>query len=733
MQQHRSSQAMEEEKKQKKLPIDARLLSEAVIELNISRRSVRLYPPEHPIAKESINRAFELLKNLFEMRSSITLGIAKNTLVIDEYTLDKKNPVFSEFALSLHDKGLAAITFYNGLEVEEIVSLHELITMREGPTGKALLENAEKKGIRHIQLGLIDLSKFDFIQGAFKPGALESKLWEDYVYGLLEGKLAENEAEGIILTIPPEQIAVFINSHISEDTPDETYDRVISTYLRRKGRLRLNKETFDRFLSFIYNLSPELKSQFLKRAFCNPHSETAEIEALAELTEKDIQRVLEVFNKQSLELPESLMNVLTKLTTAKSEGKFLSDLGRGETIVDDIEIDENIAGLLKERSDVFVSEQYKRDLEMMLRGFKAEEGPLSETLRQECGEKVIDLNISETMLELLESDSINNNDCLNLLTKLSELANAFLETGRFQELCDIYNGIYSHSLSGRFKVEASSMLDYFYRSNEFISRLVEAFKFWGRYDREGAVRLARGLKQYLLSPLLDALSTESDPSVRKFLLHVISTFGSDVIPEAVRRLNDERWYVVRNMIYLLRECGGEKYLKQCLNHIKKLAKDKNNKICIEAVKTLLEFDTPIAPSYLKHYLRSKNFELRQQAVMLAGAYKVKDAVPYLIELLVKKDPFGTESYYKVSIVKALAEIGDPRAIDPLKKIYNSKALLYRGILDELKIEIFRTLQSYPRIAIRPLLELGVNSKNKEIRSICENLLKGSIPTEHKGA
>jgi hypothetical protein len=408
-------------------------------------------------------------------------------------------------------------------------------------------------------------------------------------------------------------------------------------------------------------------------------------------------------------------------------------LGRGETIVDDIEIDENIAGLLKERSDLFVSEQYKRDLEMMLRGFKAEEGPLSKTLRQECGEKVTDLNISETMLELLESDSINNKDCLNLLTKLSELANAFLETGRFQELCDIYNALYSHSLSGRFKVESSSMLDYFYRSDQFISRLVEAFKFWGRYDREGAVRLARGLKQYLLSPLLDALSTESDPSVRKFLLYVISTFGSDVIPEAVRRLNDERWYVVRNMIYLLRECGGEKYLKQCLNHIKRLAKDKNNKICIEAVKTLLEFDTPIAPSYLKHYLRSKNFELRQQAVMLAGSYKVKDAVPYLIELLVKKDPFGTESYYKVSIVKALAEIGDPRAVDPLKKIYNSKALLYRGILDELKIEIFRTLQSYPRIAIRPLLELGVNSKNKEIRSICENLLQGSIPTEHKGA
>jgi len=80
------------ESRQVKLPIDARLLSEAVIELNILRRSVGLYPPDHPILKESINRALDLLKKLFELRSSITLGVAKDVLVIDEYTLDKKIP-----------------------------------------------------------------------------------------------------------------------------------------------------------------------------------------------------------------------------------------------------------------------------------------------------------------------------------------------------------------------------------------------------------------------------------------------------------------------------------------------------------------------------------------------------------------------------------------------------------------------------------------------------------------
>jgi hypothetical protein len=42
------------------------------------------------------------------------------------------------------------------------------------------------------------------------------------------------------------------------------------------------------------------------------------------------------------------------------------------------------------------------------------------------------------MLELLESDLPDSEDYLTFLTRLSGLANAFLETGRFQELCDVY-------------------------------------------------------------------------------------------------------------------------------------------------------------------------------------------------------------------------------------------------------------------------------------------------------
>ena len=140
-----------QEEKQEKLPLDAKLLSDAVIELNISRRSVGLYPSDHPIAKESIERAFGYLQKLFELRSDIALGITKNALVVDEYTLDKKNPVFTEFATSLHTKGIAAVTFSSGITKQELTGFHELLTMKDSPSGTALVELAKGKSISHIR------------------------------------------------------------------------------------------------------------------------------------------------------------------------------------------------------------------------------------------------------------------------------------------------------------------------------------------------------------------------------------------------------------------------------------------------------------------------------------------------------------------------------------------------------------------------------------------------------
>ncbi len=717
-----------QEEKQEKLPLDAKLLSDAVIELNISRRSVGLYPSDHPIAKESIERAFGYLLKLFELRCDIALGITKNTLVVDEYTLDKRNPVFTEFAASLHTKGIAAVTFSSGATKEELTAFHELLTLKDSPTGTALVELAKGKNISHIRLIPIDFSALGFIEGAQRVGGKGSEVWEEYVYGLLQGKLA-GDGESIIQSLPPEDMAFFINSAITEDTEDEAYDRVITTYLKKKGEQKLSSESIERFMTFINELKPEIKRQFLSRSSDYFTGNISDVEkTIKEMTPEGFQRLAGIFTDHSSLIPDTLKNLIDKLTAIKKGSKFEFDLfDQANAVVHDIELGEDIMRLFDEdHFKAYVSDGYKRDLEKMLK-VSATGGLKLAQLRDDCKTDVIDRTLSGVMLELLDTDYINDEENLKLVTKLSEFVNILLETGRFEEILEIYNTLKSQALGGRFSRNASSMIEYFFRSEAFITKLVEAFRLLGRKGREDVIRLARAFKLSIINHLLDILVEESDASVRKFLLSILESLGSDVNSYVVQRLEDERWYVVRNMLYLLRECNGRQYAA----HIKKLAKHKNINICIEAVKTLLHFKTNDAIPFLKLYLQNPNTELRTGMIRLAGTYRIKEAVPYLTEFLEKKDIFGTESFFRIDIVKALGEIGDRGAAGSLLKVIRARTLFYKGYLEELKLEIFKNLDNYPYDSIKPLLELGIMSKNQEIRNISERFMRENNDTPKK--
>jgi HEAT repeat protein len=308
---------------------------------------------------------------------------------------------------------------------------------------------------------------------------------------------------------------------------------------------------------------------------------------------------------------------------------------------------------------------------------------------------------------------------------LTDLSGQFLETGRFEEVLTVYNAVYSHSFSGKFRHEASSTLTYFFQSEDFTARIIDSLRISGRKNREEALRLVSMMKAHLVPRLMDSLEEEGDPNTRKFLLALLSDLGSDILPEVIRRLKDDRWYVKRNMLHLLRACGSPQYTR----NIKSFLKHEDPRVTMETLKTLLHFRTPDSVPHLRVFLRSADESLRQQAVQLCGAYKVKEGVPHLIELLKKKDLFGYAIEEKFSVVKALGDIGDTRTLDPFVRIMGSTPRFRKGDLDELKLEILRNVVQFPPESLKPLLETGQKSSNGKVRQASAYLMKKLVLKE----
>lgn len=500
----------------------------------------------------------------------------------------------------------------------------------------------------------------------------------------------------------------------------EGYDRVITTYLSKKGRQGLRRESVSRFMTLVENLSPSVKEQFLSRTVRHQaFNENEAEELLCELTPEDMERMIKIFQKQS-SLPESLRNFIDKFSGIKQSEGIKEILRSGGSHVDDIEMNEETMKFFEDdRFAEFVDKKYRKDLEEMIKSKKDDYySPLKLEAQKAMGQEVLDSAFSDVILELADGEHIKRADHIKLLTMISGLTDMFLETGRLEEVLHIYNTMYSQMLTGNFRHEISSMIEYYFRSERFTLKLIEAFNLWGRDKRDAAFKLAKAFKLNLITPLFKALDEEERVSQRKFYLSVLSQLGKDVLQEAVKRLDNENWYVVRNMIYLIRECGDKEHVKQ----IRPFTKHKNKKVCAEALKTLVHFNTPDALFLLRSFLNGKNPELKEYAIQICGSYRIKKAVPDLIELLKKKDILGSRLYYKPLAVQALGSIGDPVAVDTLKKLFSSKTMLHKGAFQQVKLEIIRSLEHYPFEQAGPILELALVSGDNEIKALAKKLL-----------
>lgn len=728
------------EREEKDLPLDARLLTDAVVEFNISRRSVGLYPPGHAVITGAIEKSYAIFQKLFALRKNITLGIAKDALVVDDLMMDKKNPVYVECALSFHGRGIAGVTFSIGLNKDELVALNELMTVKDGPNGAELSDAAKNRGIRHISLIPIDFSSFKFVEGAYRSDAPASGegaktsasaatddagIWGDYVYGMLEGTLAGGEeAEGMLLVAPPEKVAELINNaKIPEEEKPDSYDRVITSYLRGRHRDKgLKSEAVNKLFTMIELLNPDIKKHFLTMSLDKFSGDVSELEdSIREMSPESFEHIIRFFAEHSSMIPDTMKNLIGTLGKLEKPREFNFEYSfKNANVLHDIEFDKELSKLFDEdHFHLYVSDAYKKELSLMLEAAIAKESAMLAEMKKDCDMQVIDRAAAEVYIEVLESGLASQTDCHNVLTRLAEMTEEFVETGRFEDALHIYNTLYTMSLTGSHRHEAMETLQYYFKSDAFIARLIEAIRVWGLKEREGLIKICRALKVKLVTPLLDALIEEGNTGHRKYMLAVLEGIGRDVLPDAVRRLSDKRWYVTRNMLFIIRVCDGQRFL----DHVRKYIKHPEPRIAIEALRTLLHFKTADSVPHMKVMLHSENKDLQALAINAAGVHRVKDAVPVLMKLLDKKDFLGTEAAYKLPVVKALGSIGDPKAIGKLEKILTSRTLLYRSHLDELKLEIYRNLSNYPIRSLGKVIETGLKSSNPEIRTVCETLLR----------
>src|SRR6266508_1505358 len=199
-----------------------------------------MYPEGHPSLAPAAAGLTRRAKHLFEQRTTLALGVARQQLVIEGVATDPKNPLLSELAGRLHGHHLGAVTFHRGLRITEVVDVLKTLAVEAERTGQPLGLGAPEqlRAWDHVRLHPVTYERLELLQeddqaalsadgkGARERGLRGAQLWVGLARAALSADaIASDDGP------PPATETTLIAKAINEHPKSAAYDQVIVGYL----------------------------------------------------------------------------------------------------------------------------------------------------------------------------------------------------------------------------------------------------------------------------------------------------------------------------------------------------------------------------------------------------------------------------------------------------------------------------------------------------------------------
>jgi HEAT repeat protein len=331
-------------------------------------------------------------------------------------------------------------------------------------------------------------------------------------------------------------------------------------------------------------------------------------------------------------------------------------------------------------------------------------------------------NVVDILFEILalEKEQDPYKDVINYFNKILD---AFVTLGEFQKAGELLK---------RFYIILKT-----YQLNEWQKEMVQKFilgageaqrvELIGKVlEREEAIRLEEVnnflvlLQRNSIPPLIKLLGELKNSKTRRVVCDSLSEIGKNAIEIIVPFIDDKRWYLVRNIAYILGRIGKEQafpYLQRLFNH---------NEIRVrrEAIQALGLIGGPKAVGLLIRALTDIDARIRAMAAINLGKIGKTSGLASLLELVQSKDFPKKDSTEMKAFFDAIGMIGSNEATPVLQDILERKSLFGRGKPDGMRNGAANALAMIGSAEAKAILEAGRDSKDESIRNACVQAMRG---------
>ena len=231
------------------------------------------------------------------------------------------------------------------------------------------------------------------------------------------------------------------------------------------------------------------------------------------------------------------------------------------------------------------------------------------------------------------------------------------------------------------------------------------------------------LKPNSIQPLIKVLGELNNSRARRMLCEVLIEIGKGNMELIIPFIDDHRWFLVRNITYILGRMGKESALptiQKALNH-------EEARVRREAIQALGIIGSSKAFDLLGKALNDQDDRNRSMAALNLARVGKKASLPALLEVVQAKDFSKRDSAEIKAFFDAIGMVGSNDAIKPLEKLLEQKSWFGMGKKDEIRLRAASALALIGTAEARSILEAGRNSKDENIRQACLQAMKGQTP------
>lgn len=705
--------------------IDTQLLSDFIYDLNISRRQLALYPENHPQIAASCAVVLDILKRLCQFKEQITLGVAPDALTYEGNWLDDRNPVYRDYARHLSGLDIASISFHRDLTGAELIRFNQ--TLRQDRQQLAeqggIRSRLRRNGVERIDVTPVDYSLFQTgeLDGR-RAGNAAGDLWGAFLDGLVNDKL-DHDGQAVDPAADAEALLARVLDRESAERPARPgdYDHLISRFVAEVKKQTSGTDIQRSFSQLVTELDPKVQRAFLNSAFQVLERDPAMTEeVLAAVPREILTEALTSRPAGHTDLSSRLLDLLGQLNPSDATGAIGRTPARtaapgAEVLKQRIDV-----LLLEDSHDEYIPGDYQKTLSAILTGQVTGriDPQAAQRLITDLDRRIIEKQYCSVLFNMLGARVTPDSERL-IQDHLAELARFFLDTGDYVSLRDIFirwsNYLYSAHSSARYldeKVLADQTRE------DFMGEVLDSIALWGADKYDAICDYIREIGEPYAELLIERLAAEQQAERRKTWMKILVELGDKGHQIILKALDDERWFLVRNLLIVL----GHQRDAVPMKAVYKMTGHPHPKVRQEAIAILFRHTPATAIRLLIKELSSPNKETLSSAVELARQSRDPQILNRLHQLLKNEVRSDDDLDLHRRLLETLAFHGQPDSVAVLTRLLDQRGFIRSRRQKEFQREIVQTLGLFPPYASRsPLRKIAADSDRTLSRLAREQL------------